>query len=113
MENNKYSLAGWLAIAWAVIVIPLAVLNIINESTGYSVPVLLIVTTFLTVATASMSVYILYIFRNLLNERHKFHDTDTLILLLIVLQIVINAIAIFSDLYPGVNVGLRIRFVCC
>ena len=87
MDENKYSLAGWLAITQAVI-FPLAfVISIAQGLIGASVfgyrgpmfgPSDLLFITFTGIA-----VYTLTMFRKLLNERYNYHDVDLLILLAI------------------------------
>lgn len=101
--NNKYQLAGWLAIAWAIIIVPATVLDLIVQSTVYSNPVFNILVAFFTIILATLGVYVLYMFRNLLNERHNFHETDTLITLLIGFEIIIHAIKFFVNLIPSIT----------
>ncbi|UCB51738.1 MAG: hypothetical protein JSV10_07055 [Candidatus Zixiibacteriota bacterium] len=87
MDENRYSLAGWVAITQAII-FPLAFIISIAQGLigvaafGYRGP------TFgpsdlLFIAFTGMSVYTLLMLRNLLNERYNYHDVDTLILLAI------------------------------
>jgi hypothetical protein len=87
MDENRYSLAGWVAITQAII-FPLAFVISIAQGLigvaafGYRGP------TFgpsdlLFIAFTAMSVYTLLMFRNLLNERYNYHDVDALILLAI------------------------------
>lgn len=87
MDENRYQLAGWLAITQAILfplafVISIAQGLIGGAAFGYRGP------TFgpsdlLFIAFTAMSVYTLLMFRNLLNERYNYHDVDTLILLAI------------------------------
>jgi hypothetical protein len=87
MEENRYSLAGWLAIAQAVI-FPLAFIISIAQGVigikafGYRGP-MFGPSDILFLAVTGMSVYTLIMFRKLLNERYNYRDIDTLILLAI------------------------------
>lgn len=87
MDENRYSLAGWLAITQAIL-FPLAFVISIAQGLigvaafGYRGP------TFgpsdlLFIIFTGISVYTLTMLRKLLNERYSFHDIDLLILLAI------------------------------
>ena len=87
MDENRYALAGWIAITQAVI-FPLAFVMSIAQGIigisafGYRGP------TFgpsdlLFITFTAMGVYTLTMFRRLLNERYNFHDIDTLIIVAI------------------------------
>lgn len=87
MTDHRYALAGWLAIAQAVL-FPLAFgLSIVQGIIGLAVfryrgptfgpgDLLFIIFT-------AISVYTLLMFRRLLNERYNFHDLDLLIVIAI------------------------------
>jgi hypothetical protein len=87
MEENQYSIAGWISIAQAVI-FPLAfiisvALGVIGlKAFGYRGP-MFGPSDLLFLAITAMSVYTLLMFRRLLNERYDYHAIDTLILLAI------------------------------
>lgn len=87
MDENRYSLAGWLAITQAIL-FPVAFVISIAQGVfglaafGYRGP------TFgpsdlLFIIFTGISVYTLTMFRRLLNERYNYHGVDTLILLAI------------------------------
>ena len=87
MDENKYSLAGWLAIIQAVI-FPLAfVISIAQGLIGVSVfgyrGPMFGPSDLLFIIFTGISVYTLTMFRKLLNERYNYHDIDLLILLAI------------------------------
>jgi hypothetical protein len=87
MDENKYSLAGWLAISQAVI-FPLAfVISIAQGLIGVSVfgyrGPMFGPSDLLFIIFTGISVYTLTMFRKLLNERYNYHDIDLLILLAI------------------------------
>ncbi len=87
MEENKYSIAGWISIAQAVI-FPLAFIISIAQGVigikafGYRGP-MFGPSDLLFLAVTGMSVYTLILFRWLLNERYNYHAIDTLIFLAI------------------------------
>ena len=87
MDENKYSLAGWLAITQAVI-FPLAFVisiaqGLIGASVfGYRGP-MFGPSDLLFIIFTGIAVYTLTMFRKLLNERYNYHDVDLLILLAI------------------------------
>lgn len=84
MNENRYTLAGWLSIANAGL-IPLAIiLNIVfqvftTRMLGFYQPTIG-PGDFLAIVTTVISIYILLKFRSLLHERYKFFDIDGLIL---------------------------------
>ena len=83
MEGNRYALAGWFAIANAII-FPLAfvtgiVQGIIGAAAlGYKGPTVG-PSDLLFILFTILAVYVVYMFRNLLNERYDYHGIDTLI----------------------------------
>jgi hypothetical protein len=88
MSENRYNLAGWLAIAMAVI-FPLAfglgiIQGIIGAGAfGYAGPNFG-PSDFLFIIFTGLSVYVLVMFRHLLHEHYEFHELDTLITIAIV-----------------------------
>ena len=87
MDYKQYTFVGWVAIINAIATIPLLVFNIIMEQLAkqwigvnpiimLSMGVIVLVDTFLY-----------YKFRELLNHRYQFHEADTIILLIIHLNI--------------------------
>lgn len=83
-ENNQYSLAGWLAIISAVLLVPEIVLGVL---VAFVSPGLKVFIAPLHVANLCIGIYILYMFRRLLNRNFDFHKADTLIILLIAVNI--------------------------
>lgn len=77
---SPYTLAGWLSILQAVILLlPKVVLDLFVEHmslSGYGI--IQLITGFQAVGML-VGIYVLFTFRRLLNERHSFHNTDTLI----------------------------------
>jgi hypothetical protein len=87
MEENRYQLAGWLAITQAIL-FPLAFVISIAQGLigvaafGYRGPVFGPADLLFFIFTG-ISVYTLTMFRRFLNERYNYHGVDTLILLAI------------------------------
>jgi hypothetical protein len=87
MDENRYSLAGWLAITQAIL-FPLAFAISIAQGViglaafGYRGPVFG-PSDLLFIIFTGISVYTLTMFRRFLNERYNYHGVDTLILLAI------------------------------
>jgi hypothetical protein len=120
MDENKYSLAGWLAITQAVI-FPLAFVisiaqGVIGASVfGYRGP-MFGPSDLLFIIFTGISVYTLTMFRKLLNERYNYHDIDLLILLAIcwgivyqISQLALRAWLIF--IWPVSSTALSIVYL--
>lgn len=90
-KANQYALAGWLAIISAILVVPEIVLSVLSEfiSPYLNLFVLLVHTVSLIVG-----IYILYMFRQLLNRQFSFHRADVLIITLIVANVVFFVIGV-------------------
>jgi hypothetical protein len=86
--KNEFVLAGWLAIAAAVLVLPSFVLSIATEVAKHRapelVPVLLIPYFVITIAYTICAIYAVLRFRVLLNTRHGFHAIDGLITAIVI-----------------------------
>jgi hypothetical protein len=98
MEGNRYAMAGWLAIANAVI-FPLAfIIGIIQgiigaAALGYKGPTVG-PSDLLFILFTIFGVYVVYMFRNLLHERYDYHGIDTLITLSIWWMIIFQVASI-------------------
>jgi hypothetical protein len=108
MDKSTYTLAGWLAIAAAVLALPLLLLAIVvdvgaREGTEL-LPVLLTLYAGLTVAQTGMHLYAFYRLRHLLNERFGFHAVDTLIVAMIVLMLAMVSVSLLGRI--GLATGL-------
>lgn len=98
MEENKYSLAGWLAIVQAILFPVGIVLGIIEAVAAAKLfdikrpfigPADLLMIVFTVIA-----VYTLLMFRKLLHERYNYHELDLLILISIWWAIVFQSIGL-------------------
>ena len=76
---SLYTLAGWLSILQAVIILPKVGADLFVEyltPSGYGILQLFIG---FDVVSKLLGIYVLFMFRRLLNERHSFHNADKLI----------------------------------
>ncbi len=76
---SLYTLAGWLSILQAVILLPKVGVDLFVEyltPSGYGILQLFIG---FDVVSKLLGIYVLFMFRRLLNERHSFHNVDKLI----------------------------------
>jgi hypothetical protein len=108
MEKSTYTLAGWLAIAAAVLALPLLFLAIVVDVGARRgtemLPALLTLYAGLTVAQTGMHLYAFYRLRHLLNERFGFHAVDTLIVAMIVLMLAMVSVSLLGRI--GLATGL-------
>ena len=93
--RTKYSLAGWLAIASTALIVPQIGLSVFLEFIGSQYKIILVP---IRVANLAIGIYILYMFRSLLNERYDFHRTDTMITVLIWTNVVFFLLGV-AELY--------------
>ncbi len=78
-DVSLYTLAGWLSILQAVIILPKVGVDLFVEyltPSGYGILQLFIG---FDVVSRLLGIYVLFMFRRLLNERHSFHNADKLI----------------------------------
>lgn len=107
MGKTHYTLAGWLAIAQAVLVLPQIALAIFLEWLSESYPVLKIFLVMMKVTGLAVGVYVLYIFKRLLNDRYGFHKTDALIWILIAGNVFFFTLGIIG-LVPSLEIAIGI-----
>lgn len=78
-----YALAGWLSILHAVIIVPRVGLDHFAEAMSLSGSGIVQLITGFQVVGELVGIYVLFMFRRLLNERHSFHQVDSIILSLV------------------------------
>jgi len=100
-SSHRYALAGWLAIASAVLLVPEIGLSILLKFLGSGLEVLIAP---LHVVNLAIGIFVLYMFRSLLNERYNFHGVDIPIMILICTNIVFFVLGLF-DLFSGIIMG--------
>jgi hypothetical protein len=79
-RSHRYALAGWLAIVSAILVVPEIGLGTLL---GLVSPAMSALITPLRIINLAIGIFVLYMFRKLLNERYDFHQTDSVIMILI------------------------------
>jgi hypothetical protein len=108
MDYKQYTFVGWIAIINAIATIPILVFNIgleqvarhwtgINPILILSMGIIVLVDTFLY-----------YKFRELLNRRYNFHETDSIILLIIFGNILIGFFNIIGYMIPSIQMIMKI-----
>ncbi len=103
MDHKKYSTAGWLSIANAVLTVPTIALGFLLDYLARSSPVGNILQIALSILFCALAVYILYVFKNLLNVRYQFHIANNIILVLIWINIIFTITGLPKYLMPGVG----------
>ena len=114
MEENKYKLAGWLAVCQAVL-FPVAVSigiieavvakELFHERRPFIGPSDLIM-----IAFTAIGVYTMLMFRRLLHERYEYHELDLLIIIsiwwAIVFQVIGLVLGVLVMIYWPVNITI-------
>lgn len=98
---GSYALAGWLAIASAVLMIPQIILVLAIEYFFGKYAAWKLAFSTLNTVGVFIGVYVLYMFKELLNRRFRFHQTDTMIMILIgftVASFLVGAAGLIPDL---------------
>jgi hypothetical protein len=97
--ERQYQWAGWLALTAAVLVLPLFVLGFLVQPQWpkLAFPLLFAYVPVVVLQTA-FAVFALFWFRRLLNNRFHFHDTDGLIVTIIIGAIILGAIGLAAKI---------------
>ncbi|MFH1373882.1 MAG: hypothetical protein ABII79_08815 [bacterium] len=82
---SLYTLAGWLSILQAVIILPRVGFDFFVESLSLSGSGMMQLITGFHAVGGLLGIYVLFMFRRLLNERHNFHNADSMIKSLIII----------------------------
>ena len=104
VNQNQYTLAGWLAIVSAVLFMPELILAVLAE---FFTPGLKIIVIPIHIVNLVIDIYILYMFRKLLNQLFDFHSVDVLINILIVVNIVFFSIGLVEMIASLMHSGGR------
>jgi len=98
LEKNEYSMAGWLAIAAAVLTLPMFGLSLTVDIIAKKAPevamMVLIPYIVVTLCHTAFSIYAFIRFRTLLNRRHAFHEVDALVTAIVTGVIVMTVTAL-------------------
>jgi hypothetical protein len=104
-ERSEYTVAGWLAIAAAIITVPMLVvgiaLEIVARVSPAVVPLFMVIYTVVVLSHTVFTVYAFLRFRTMLNSRHQFHDVDAL-----VTAIVVGVVLLTLFMIPAKFLGL-------
>ena len=117
MDENRFAPAGWMAIAGAILTLPLMgmgfLFDILVTKLGGLHPLLPLIYVALGVAQATLVIYAFYRFKVYLNETHEFHRTDVLMMAIIAGAIVITTIGLSGRFitWMGAPIPVTIAFV--
>jgi hypothetical protein len=106
MTKERLNIAAWLSITSAVIAIPIFVLSVFLASRSGTGQKLLEI--LLQLISVGIFVFIFSSLRQLLNTRFDFYGTDTLINILIWVNIGATVLTIFTALLPSLKTPVRI-----
>jgi hypothetical protein len=113
MNGSRYSFAGWLAITKVIISIPILILSVFFE--GKPVGFMNMVFAISAFAFLIIDIYLFWLFKELLNDRFEFHETDQLIYLIILANIIFGVINMFGwvffDIRNIVKIIMMVLFV--
>ncbi len=107
MEHNKYKIAGWLSIICGLLLIPGTILstnishiitfgNIPGRNVYFGLNILLVLK---TVLGGILFVYLLTVLKNMLTNRYHFAETNSIILTMISIFIIVLILNIFLTLF--------------
>jgi len=103
-SESSYTLAGWLAILSAVLLVPEIGLSFLIGLISTDLNLLLIPLHTLNLA---IGIYILLMFRRLLNQQFDFHATDTMITVLIIVNIIFFFIGLIEFFAMAIGLDLN------
>ncbi|MCF7811609.1 hypothetical protein K9N50_11540 [bacterium] len=83
-NENKYALAGWLAIIGAILLFPEILFGLLVEFKPDKLGMLVFPYGIIAITEVAFTVYAFLRFRDLLNERYSFHQVDLLVLLIVI-----------------------------
>jgi hypothetical protein len=96
LDEKSLNLAGSFSIAAAVLSVPLVMVQLISVSPGGQSAAFLILQTLFSVAYVAISVYVLIMFKRLLNQKASFYDVDRYIDFIIWVNIASAALQIIT-----------------
>jgi hypothetical protein len=110
MSDKRYQLAGWLAVITAIVTVPsMGLLLLFQKLTG-TLPIMASFTGLFHIVFLAVSIYILIMFKELLNKRYEFHKTDILIIILIVFNVLSGIIGLMG-LFTGLESFMTIMII--
>lgn len=116
MNENKYATAGWLAVAGAVLILPVLpfgiIVDIMFHKGRFNAP---LATAFLllSVVQPMLVLYAFYRFKAYLNEAFEFHKTDFLIKTIITLSLVMMPLGVIARIltWSGASEFVQFGFI--
>lgn len=109
LDEKSLNLAGWLSVVSAVLVLPLSTIGFftgwfaMEDDLGVGVLYLI---AFLNTGYSVIGVYILVMFRRLLNQKAAFHDVDMFIKLMIGLTIAVTVVGLITPVLSSTATGI-------
>lgn len=100
LNEKNLNLAGWLSVVSAVLALPVLIISFISGILEDKSATLLYLEALLNTGYVVLYVYILIMFRRLLNEKSAFHDVDKYFTFLIWINISITVISIIALPFP-------------
>jgi hypothetical protein len=108
MDYKQYTFVGWVAIVNAIATVPIIVMSIFLEQVSQYWAGINSILVLLAGVTSIVNVYIFYKFRKLLNIRFDFHNTDRIILLIILINICLGFLNITRYMFPSTESVMKI-----
>ncbi|MDP8205375.1 MAG: hypothetical protein P9L92_01825 [Candidatus Electryonea clarkiae] len=106
MEENRYVLAGWLAIASVIIMVPEMIAGGLFDAKPEKFYFMLPIHIMLVTIEVAFGIYAFLRFRTMLKECYDFHKLDVLIILIICGTLVINGIGITGRILAGLDMKI-------
>ena len=97
LDEKTLNVAGWLAVVSAVITIPYVVLLIMMEFVGSPSVQLLYLDSLGQIGITALSIYVLVIFRRVLNQKADFHAVDNFITILIWITVALTVVGVINN----------------
>jgi len=116
MNENKFANAGWLAVAGAILVLPVLpggiVLDIMFEKGVFSASLSTMFLLF-SVTQAALVIFAFYRFKAFLNEVFEFNKTDFLILAIVGLAIIMTSLGVITRIttWAGASEAVQFTFI--
>lgn len=108
MHSNQYTFVGWLTIINAIATIPILAFNIFMEYISKQVPAVNLLLIISSTVILIVNSFIYFKFRELLNQKYNFHETDNIILLIIFGNILIGFFNIIGFTAPPIQTSMKI-----
>lgn len=101
MTGGSLRWAGWLAMASAVLSLPMFLFSLQNQ--GNTAPLFKIVDAVMQVAGTALFVMLTLLLRRFLGRRFNFHDADRIIDLMIITNLIVAVISLVTTFLPSLQ----------